>query len=218
MFCHDILSCPSVRNSASGPNLTGEDPIVRKLILLAVMIGAYASVASFAWADDDPRTAKDRASCEEGMSLACFRMGERYRVVEQDNKTAIKFFRKACSADLMTGCTHGGILLFMQGTHSSSQWKEAKKMFTKACDGDYMTGCTNGGILLFMQGTHSSSQWKKAKKMFTKACDAGEDPSCYNLGTLNYKEGRQSKAIKFYHKACEMGNAGGCAREKRLKR
>jgi hypothetical protein len=81
-----------------------------------------------------------------------------------------------------------------------------------------MTGCTNGGILLFMQGTHSRSQWKKAKKMFTKACDAGEDPSCYNLGTLNYKEGRQSKAIKFYHKACEMGNAGGCAREKRLKR
>ena len=181
MFCHDILSCPSVRNSASGPNLTGEDPIVRKFILLAVMIGAYASVASFAWADDDPRTAKDRASCEEGMSLACFRMGERYRVVEQDNKTAIKFFRKACSADLMTGCTHGGILLFRQGTHSSSQWKEAKKMFTKACDADH-------------------------------------DRACYNLGTLSYKEGRQSKAIRFYHKACEMGNAGGCAREKRLKR
>ena len=154
---------------------------MKKSILLVIMMGACASVSSFAWAGDDPQTAKMRAACEENNSVACFRMGERYRVVERDNKTAIKFF-------------------------------------IKACDGDYMTGCTNGGILLFMQGTHSSSQWKKAKKMFTKACDAGEDPSCYNLGTLNYKEGRQSKAIRFYHKACEMGNAAGCAREKRLKR
>ena len=145
------------------------------------MMGACASVSSFAWAGDDPQTAKMRALCEENNATACFRMGERYRVVERDNKTAVEFY-------------------------------------TKACDENYMTGCTNGGILLFMQGTHSSSQWKKAKKMFTKACDAGEDPSCYNLGTLNYKEGRQSKAIKFYHKACEMGNAAGCAREKRLKR
>jgi hypothetical protein len=154
---------------------------VKKSILFVIVMGVCASISSFAWAGDDPQTAKMRAMCEENNATACFRMGERYRVVERDNKTAIKFF-------------------------------------IKACDGDYMTGCTNGGILLFMQGTHSSSQWKKAKKMFTKACDAGEDPSCYNLGTLNYKEGRQSKAIKFYHKACEMGNAGGCAREKRLKR
>jgi len=154
---------------------------VKKSILFVIVMGVCASISSFAWAGDDPQTAKMRAMCEENNATACFRMGERYRVVERDNKTAIKFF-------------------------------------IKACDGGYMTGCTNGGILLFMQGTHSSSQWKKAKKMFTKACDAGEDPSCYNLGTLNYKEGRQSKAIKFYHKACEMGNAGGCAREKRLKR
>lgn len=108
-------------------------------------------------------------------------MGERYRVVEQDNKTALEFFRKACNADYMTGCTHGGILLFMSGKHSSAQWKEAKKMFQKACD-------------------------------------AGEDPSCYNLGTLSYKEGRQKRAIKYYKKACKMGNQGGCVREKRLAR
>ena len=69
-----------------------------------------------------------------------------------------------------------------------------------------------------MKGTPYSKQFKQARKMFVKACDAGEDQSCFNLGTLNYKEGRQSKAIKFYKKACEMGNQAGCAREKRLKR
>ena len=54
--------------------------------------------------------------------------------------------------------------------------------------------------------------------MLGKSCEAGEDRACFNMGTLNYKEGRQSKAIKYYKKACGMGNQAGCAREKRLKR
>ncbi len=147
-----------------------------------LVLGFCMTFYSLSWADDDAQTAKIRSACDnESNSSACFKMGERYRVVEQDNKTALEFFRKACNADYMTGCTHGGILLFMSGKHSSAQWKEAKKMFQKACD-------------------------------------AGEDPSCYNLGTLSYKEGRQKRAIKYYKKACEMGNQGGCAKEKRLAR
>ncbi|KMP10819.1 hypothetical protein UR09_02230 [Candidatus Nitromaritima sp. SCGC AAA799-A02] len=145
-------------------------------------MGIYFLLFNSAWADDDPQTARMRSECEEkGNSAACFKMGERYRIIERDNKTALGFYKKACEAD-------------------------------------YMTGCTNGGILLFMTGKHGSAQWKEAKKMFAKACDAGEDPSCFNLGTLNYKEGRQSKAIKFYQKACKMGNQPGCVRAKRLKR
>ena len=153
-----------------------------KKILRTILILSICMVFTpLAWSGDDATTAKKRAACDDGNSAACFLMGERYRVVEQDNKTALIFFRKACNADYMTGCTHGGILLFMSGKHSSAQWKEAKKMFQKACD-------------------------------------AGEDPSCYNLGTLSYKEGRQKRAIKYYKKACKMGNQGGCAREKRLTR
>ena len=134
---------------------------------------------SFAWTADDPETAAIRSACEKGNSFGCFRMGERLRILDRDNKNAIKFY-------------------------------------IKACDADYMTGCTNGGILLFQQGTHGSSQWKNAKKMFQKACDAGEDTSCFNMGKALYKEGRQKKAIKFYHKACKMGNPAGCALEKKL--
>ena len=96
--------------------------------------------------------------------------------------------------------------------------KEALVYYIKACDGGYMTGCTNGGILLAMKGTPYSKNFKQARKMFDKACEAGEDQSCFNLGTLNYKEGRQKKAIKYYKKACDMGNQGGCAKEKRLRR
>ena len=137
--------------------------------------------APSAWADDDELTAKKRAACDDGNSAACFAMGERYRVVERDNKTAIELFRKACEAD-------------------------------------YMTGCLFGGNLLFMTGTHGSAKWKEAKKMHQKACDADEDASCYMLGQITYKEGRQKKAIKYYKQACKMGNQGGCAQAKRLKR
>jgi TPR repeat protein len=154
---------------------------VKKTNLAAILILISMVFITFSWADDDPETAKLKNLCKEGNSTACFSMGERFRVVEQDNKAALEFFRKAC-------------------------------------DGDYMTGCTHGGILLFMSGKHSSAQWKEAKKMFQKACDAGEDPACYNLGSLSYKEGRQKRAIKYYKKACKMGNPGGCAREKRLAR
>jgi len=97
-------------------------------------------------------------------------------------------------------------------------FKKALVYYIKACDGGDMEGCTNGGILLAMKGTPYSKQFKQARKMFVKSCEAGESRSCFNLGTLNYKEGRQKKAIKFYKKACDMGNQGGCAKEKRLRR
>lgn len=155
---------------------------MKKSILTNILVFSLAIIfICSSWADDDESKAKIKSSCESGNSAACFNMGERARVIDQDNKTALSFYKKAC-------------------------------------DSDYMTGCTNGGILTMMTGTQYSPQWKEAKKMFKKACDAGEDPSCFNLGTINYREGRQKKAIKFYAKACKMGNKDGCAKEKRLRR
>ena len=97
-------------------------------------------------------------------------------------------------------------------------FKKALVYYIKACDGGDMEGCTNGGVVLLMKGTPYSKQFKQSRKMLDKSCKAGEDRACFNLGTLNYKEGRQSKAIKYYKRACEMGNQAGCAKEKRLKR
>ena len=145
------------------------------LVLLSIAVFVTGALAQ------QTREEKMEALCQEGNSTACFRVGERFRTVERDNKKALIYY-------------------------------------IKACDDGYMTGCTNGGILLAMKGTPYSKDFKQARKMFDKACEAGEDQSCFNLGTLNYKEGRQSKAIKYYKRACEMGNQAGCAKEKRLKR
>ena len=146
-----------------------------RVIFVALSLGFFAPGAL---AQEEE---KMEALCKEGNSTACFKIGERYRTLDRDNKKALKYY-------------------------------------VKACDAGYMTGCTNGGVILAMRGTPYSKDFKQARKMFDKACEAGEDQSCFNMGTLNYKEGRQSKAIKYYKKACGMGNQAGCAREKRLKR
>ena len=148
-----------------------------RVIFVALSVGIFASGA-FA---EKMQEEQMEALCKKGNSTACFKIGERYRILDRDTKNALKYYLIACEAG-------------------------------------YMTACTNGGIILAMKGTPYSKDFKQARKMFDKACNAGEDQSCFNLGTLNYKEGRQSKAIKYYKKACKMGNQPGCAREKRLKR
>ena len=149
-----------------------------RVIFVALSVGIFASGAL---AEEPTQSEKMEALCKKGNSTACFKVGERYRILDRDTKKALEYYVIACEAG-------------------------------------YMTGCTNGGIILAMKGTPYSPDFKQAREMFDKACEAGEDQSCFNMGTLNYKEGRQSKAIKYYKKACGMGNQPGCAREKRLQR
>ena len=148
-----------------------------RVIFVALSVGIFASGASA----EPMQEEQMEALCKKGNSTACFKIGERYRILDRDTKNALKYYLIACEAG-------------------------------------YMTACTNGGVILAMRGTPYSKDFKQARKMLEKACEAGEDQSCFNMGTLNYKEGRQSKAIKYYKKACKMGNQPGCAREKRLKR
>jgi hypothetical protein len=128
---------------------------------------------SSSWAEDDKEVAKLRSACKDGNSAACFKMGERYRIIERDNKIASEFYVKACDADYMTGCTNGGILLFMQGTHGSSNWKKSKKMFQKACDAGEDPACFNLGTLNYKEGRQ-----KKALKLYQQACKMGNQNAC----------------------------------------
>jgi len=147
---------------------------LKKNILTNILVlGLCTFFGSFAWAEDDPLTAKMRAACKGGNSAACFKMGERYRVVERDNKTAAGFYRSACEADYMTGCTYGGNLLFMAGSHGSAKWKEAKKMYLKACEADEDASCYMLGQLTYKEGRQ-----KKAVKYFKQACEMGNQGGC----------------------------------------
>ena len=153
--------------------------MVKKFILLTILAVSIFIQAPGIWAEDDEMTKKKRALCEEGNSSACFQMGEQYRMEwgrygkKQDQKTALNFYIKACDAGYMTGCTNGGILLVMQGTPYSKQFKQARKMFIKACEAGEDPACFNMGSLFYKEGRQ-----KKSLQYYLKACDMGNQAGC----------------------------------------
>jgi len=146
---------------------------VKKSIILAVLAVSIFIQAPEIRAEEDEVTQKKIALCEKGNSTACFKMGERYRIIEQDLKTALKFYIMACDANYMTGCTNGGILLVMKGTPYSKQFKQARKMFIKACDAGEDPSCFNMGSLYYKEGRQ-----KKSLQYYLKACDMGNQAGC----------------------------------------
>jgi len=146
---------------------------VKKFILLPILAVSIFIQAPGIWAEDDEMTKKKRALCEEGNSAACFQMGERYRIVDQDQKTALNFYIKACDAGYLTGCTNGAVLLVMKGGSFGKDSKQAKTMFTKACEAGEDPACFNMGKLFFNQGRQ-----KKSLQYYLKACDMGNQAGC----------------------------------------
>ncbi len=148
--------------------------MVKKIILLTAVLTASIFIqASAICAEEDELTQKKRALCEEGNSTACFQMGERYRIIEQDQKTALDFYIKACDAGYMTGCTNGGILLVVKGTPYSKEFKQARKMFIKSCEAGEDPSCFNLGSLYYKEGRQ-----KKSLQYYLKACDMGNQMGC----------------------------------------
>jgi len=116
---------------------------------------------------------KMKALCQEGNSTACFKIGERFRTVERDNKKALTYYVKACDKGYMTACTNGGILLAMKGTPYSKDFKQARKMFDKACEAGEDQSCFNLGTLNYKEGRQ-----KKAINYYKKACGMGNQAGC----------------------------------------
>lgn len=96
-------------NLASNPfiiNPFWKGPDVKKLIAVtALMVGMIFSSVSGVRAEDDPKVIKLKELCEKGNGTACFKIGERYRTVELDNKSATVYHLKACDNGYITGCT-----------------------------------------------------------------------------------------------------------------
>ena len=146
---------------------------MKKIFILVLWIISFLSLATGVWAEDDEMTKKTKELCVKGNSAACFSIGERYRTVDRDNKTALTFYVKSCDAGYMTGCTNGGILLVMKGTPYSKEFKQARKMFTKACGAGEDPSCFNLGSLNYKEGRQ-----KKALQYYLKACDMGNQAGC----------------------------------------
>lgn len=147
--------------------------------VFVLSIALLAISGSLALAQEDPMIVKLKALCEEGNSTACFKMGERNRILENDNNAALSYFLKGCDAGHMTACTHAGILTQMTDKQYSPAWKKAAKLYQKACDAGEDPACFNMGLLKYKEGRASS-----ARKYFKLACDMKNGPACHNLKKL----------------------------------
>jgi len=146
---------------------------VKYLIKVLVIMTFSTLCVSVASTQEKSLEEKMEILCGEGNSTACFKVGERYRTVERDNKKALIYYIKSCDDGYMTGCTNGGILLAMKGTPYSKQFKQARKMFDKACEAGEDQSCFNLGTLNYKEGRQ-----KKAIKYYKKACDMGNQAGC----------------------------------------
>ncbi len=146
------------------------------IIALAITIMSIVLSPQYIFAEDDEKVTKLKGLCEKGNGTACFRIGERYRIVEQDPKSAIPYFIKACDGNYYTGCTHAGILIQNQGLQYSKQWKQAAKLYQKSCDADSDRACFNLGSLKYREGRQKASA-----KYYKKACDLGNQQACHNF-------------------------------------
>lgn len=145
------------------------------------MMGIVFFSVNIGLAEEGPDVVKLKSLCEEGNGTACYKIGERYRTVELDNKNATAYHLKACDADYITGCTNAGILLIQSvGEQSSPEWKKAAKLFTKGCDVNSDKACYNLGQLKYKEGRQ-----KAAKKYWKKACDLGNGIACGNYKRIN---------------------------------
>lgn len=144
---------------------------------MALLMGIVLFQANGVLAEDDAEMKGLKELCNgKKNDSACFKLGEKYRIVELDKKTAEHYYLKACETGHLDGCTFGAILMTERGR---SEWKKAGKLFQKACDEKQVFACFNLGSLKYKEGRQ-----KTAIKYFNISCDMGHKQSCINANKL----------------------------------
>ena len=169
-----ILNTPQIERARPVNNFK----LTAILVFSIALLGVSGNVAL---AQEDPEAGALKALCDdEGNSVACFKTGERYRILERDNNSALPYLLKGCDAGHMVACTHAGILTQITDKQYSPAWKKAAKLFQKACDAGEDPACFNLGSLKYREGRASA-----ARKYFKMACDMKNAVACDNLKKLN---------------------------------
>ena len=154
---------------------------MKKLLnLTALAVGIFFLCSNAVWAEDAPETTALKNACKKGNGRACYRIGDRYRIIEKDNKSAIPYYMKACDDNFLAGCNAAGILTQKNGRQYSPQWKKAAKLYTKGCDLKDHVACFNLGKLKYEEGRQS-----RAKKYWKISCDLGNPAGCSELKRIS---------------------------------
>ncbi len=177
-----------------------------------VVIGLLV-VGSFAFANEQLVFSQEQIdvferSCEGGEVFYCGALGDMYNSglagVNKDIKKAIKFYKKACDANMYEPCSNLGSI-YAKGDNVKKDNKKAIELYNKACDGKYALGCANLGNMYY-EGRGVKINRTKGATYFRKACNAGNWLGCGNFGIYNYNDTRNiKKAKEYFKKPCDLG-------------
>jgi uncharacterized protein len=156
------------------------------------------------------------AACTAGTLEGCSQLGEMYRYgagTAQDTAKAKALYEKACNGKDALGCSDLGVL-YAAGDGVTKDDAKAAALYQQACDEGLMIACVNIGFM-YAKGTGVKADLDKAHALYEQACTGGEAKGCSNLGSV-YLRGDakipkdRASAIKYYTKACSLGDVASC--------
>lgn len=179
------------------------------------------------------------APCDDGDGQACLDLGEKHARgddVPRDHPLAAKYFRKACQARLMPGCTRLGFM-FQKGFGVRESADAAVKLYTQACDGGDPDACALLATM-YMHGEGVEADPKKAAELMERAgakpqreprpqtaeqqlqvmeqsCSRGEGRACLFLGHHYAFDSKgklkdPTRGLRYFLSGCDRGSAVAC--------
>lgn len=152
--------------------------------------------------------------CQEGIGVACARLGARYHHFSFDEgyEFAAKLYERACELGSSYGCSSLGIMYFF-GHGLPKDHVRSTALYAKACEAEDSYGCLALGEA-YLDGDGIEADEARGVELLKWACDHEQSSGCSTLGLL-YETGRKvpadrTAAAEYYRLACEDGWTHAC--------
>ncbi|EKX49959.1 hypothetical protein GUITHDRAFT_135643 [Guillardia theta CCMP2712] len=151
----------------------------------------------------------------------------RDRSEARKQKRVAKFFGLACEKGVSKGCVNLGVMEW-EGKGITKNEKHALHLFQAACRMGEGAGCGFAGDMLRERAVETQNNNAEAAEMYYAGCQQGNARCCLiqakmledaaieavKAGTSTGEHALQARAraVMFFRRACELGNALGCKR------
>ena len=147
--------------------------------------------------------------CEAGEPLSCALAGamyERGTGVKPSAQTAFKYYKAACKAGNLDGCT-GQAYLYSKGEGGIHEdGGKAEKMFTEACQKGNGRACSGLGQRVRLKGSV-----RQALPFFARGCQLGYPRACFYQGSFGSTTTQAPEiTLAAFQRACFGRDLRGC--------
>lgn len=160
--------------------------------------------------DDDKAAFYYEKACKLRLSGACFNLALLYNRYEKFDEARLVFY-KACSLGHLSACLN--LALYYEDQKDGQM---ALEFYSRACRLKDASSCYQQA-LLFEKGEFIRQNLRRAQTLFEQSCRLNYAPSCAKLGEVYEGKKDNHTALRYYARACDLGNVKACASYKALK-